>query len=109
MVKACRLALVQTVGSKERKEVQVTYDNATESNKVYEILVGQRNKAVTTLNALMDEQARIDASVEDYNRIVLAITRSIAALTPSAKRPAVEMDEEQFQRHHDEAIQDAAE
>lgn len=86
------------------------YDSAAESNKVYAVLVEKHNVAVQRLDQLLDEQAKVDAEVEDHNRIVLALSRSIRALAPVAKQPAAEdVDVEKFQRLHDQAIQDAAE
>lgn len=80
-------------------------DNAVESTKVYGILVEKHNQAVIKLDELQELQKQVDAQVEDYNRIVLSLGRSLAALRPAV----VPLDETELERQIEQTLKEAAE
>ena len=83
------------------------FDNAVESTVVYNVMVQKHNQAVIKLDELQTLQRQVDAQVEDYNRIVLALGRSIAALRPAMAVPA--LDEGELERQIEDTLKDAAE
>ena len=83
------------------------FDNAVESTVVYNVMVQKHNQAVIKLDELQTLQRQVDAQVEDYNRIVLALGRSIAALRPAMAVPA--LDESELERQIEDTLKEAAE